>query len=182
MSELPTTQAFIIRCNGWDEKALAHPILRHLKLQTEAWDSGEAKKGAYTDWMTEDVVYRQSDGSTVSGEAAFKAMLEKYAPLSGHEHEPKMAVVWETADGWEVLGEATLFADLPVPGGEKKHTNVAGRKWDIAVPGVFRFVFVKDSGNKHGYRAKRQEVSADSAPIMIEMIKRGMVKPEQLLG
>ena len=182
MSEFPTTPAFIVRCNGWDEKVLAHPIMRYLKSQTAAWDSGEAKKSTYTDWMTEDVTYRQSDGITVSGEAAFKAMLEKYAPLAAHEHEPRMGVVWETKDGWEMIGEAMLFADLPVPGGEKKHASASGRKWDIGVPGVFRFIFVKDNKAKHGYRTKRQEVNADSVPIMMEMIKRGMVKPEQLLG
>jgi hypothetical protein len=156
--------------------------MKFLQQLTFAWDSGKAKTEPYTEWSTEDVKYRKSNGETSTGQAAFDAMLEMYAPLAAHEHEPKHVVVWETTDGWVVFGEATLFADLPVPGGEKKYSNVSGRKWDLAVPGVFRFTFVKDEGSKHGYKTKGQEVSADSAPIMIEMIKRGMVKPEQLLG
>jgi hypothetical protein len=83
----------------------------------------------------------------------------------------------------EMIGSANMFADLPVPGGEKQHADLTGKKWDLRLPGMFHFEYVKDSSAKHdGILLKSTKVYSDSGPAVVEMLKRGMVKPEQLLG
>lgn len=82
-----------------------------------------------------------------------------------------------------MVGTAWMFADLPVSGGAKQQTDATGKSWDLKLPGMFHFEYVKDSGAKHGGIAiKSTKVYSDSGPAVVEMLKRGMVKPEQLLG
>jgi len=82
-----------------------------------------------------------------------------------------------------MTGIATLYADLPVPGGEKQHTDPEGNKWDLGSDAMFKFEYVKDSSAKHGgLLLKSSSIYADSGAAMAEMLKRGMIKPEQLLG
>lgn len=35
-----------------------------------------------------------------------------------------------------MIGQATLFADLPVPGDAKSKVDTEGRSWDLAIPGM----------------------------------------------
>jgi hypothetical protein len=183
MASYPTTPVFIVKVKGWDEKYLAHPAVRYLKDCTNAWDSGEAKKMPWDEWNSTDFTYRKGDGVSVRGEAGFNAMLKDYSPMAAHVHEPRSVACWETQNGWEILAEAMLYLDLPVPGAEKKQADLTGRKWDLAVPGMFRFVLVKEAGSKHdGLKTEALEANADGSSVLIEMVKRGMVKPEQLLG
>lgn len=60
---------------------------------------------------------------------------------------------------------------------------MTGRKWDVEAPSAFHFTVFKDSGAKHGgIKLKRSKVFSDTAPVVVEMLKRGILKPEQLLG
>jgi hypothetical protein len=151
---------------------------------TNAWDAKQINAQNSHDWQTSDVIFHKPTGEVFSADKAIHAALEMYAPFSAHKHEPSGPICcWETANGWEMLGQATLFADLPVPGGAKVHKDLSGKEWDLAMPGMFHFEYVKDKEAKYdGIRMKAQRTFSDSAPAMVEMIKRGMVKPEQLLG
>jgi hypothetical protein len=81
-----------------------------------------------------------------------------------------------------MVGKATMFAELPVPG-DKQKTDLTGKKWDVGVPSMFHFEYVKESSAKHGgILIKRTEIFGDSAPAVVEMMKRGMIKPDQLLA
>jgi hypothetical protein len=180
----PTKPAFVVTTKGWDELRV-HPAMAWMEKYTYAWDGKEINESNTTDWHTEDHVYQAPNGEVATGsKAAVNAALATYAPFAAHMHEPNGTIsCWETQDGWEMLGQATLFIDLPVPGGPKTKKDLSGRAWDIAAPGMFQFSYVKDKGAKHdGIKMKLQKVFSDSGARMIEMIKRGMVKPEQLLG
>lgn len=76
---------------------------------------------------------------------------------------------------------AKIFAKLPAPG-EQTKTDLQGRKWDIEVPAAFHFVYVKDTSGPKGLKLKSQKLYGDSMPMVGEMIKRGMVTPEQILA
>jgi hypothetical protein len=80
------------------------------------------------------------------------------------------------------LANGTMFVDLIVPG-EKRFEDLEGCKWDAAVSIMFNFEFARVEGALHdGTKCSRIENYSDSAVIMVEMVKRGMVKPEQLMG
>ena len=90
--------------------------------------------------------------------------------------------VAEKADGWEFIGEATLFIDLPKEGDTKKATDLDGRRWDLSVGSMFRFNFVKDWTAKHdGIKIRSLQMYSDTGPVVEEMLKRGIMKPEDLL-
>jgi len=179
----PLTPAFITESAGWD-KVRAHPAMQWMEKYTLAFDADQLASSSFSDWHTDDLTYQKGTGEVITGgETAFKACLEVYAPFAAHLHEPAFVIVWETEDGYEMVGQATLFADLKVPGGEKKMADLTGRKWDIGIPGMFRFSYMKVEGAPHdGLKMRRNEVFSDSGPAIVEMLKRGMVKPEQLLG
>jgi hypothetical protein len=75
-----------------------------------------------------------------------------------------------------------LFADLAVDGGEKKFENIEGKKWDMGLPAMFRFEFVREEGSKHeGIKLMRSQIFSDTGPVIMEMLKKGMAKPESLV-
>ena len=89
-----------------------------------------------------------------------------------------------------MIGEANVFLDLGVPEENKgtgesidKQTDSNGKEWDAVMPGSFHFWFAKaegGEGNTHGLLMKRTQLFADSAPITSLMIKKGLVKKEDL--
>jgi hypothetical protein len=180
---LPTKPAFVTTTKGWDNLRV-HPAMAWMEKFTYAWDRKEINESNWSDWQTDDMLYQAANGEVSTGSKAIVANLATYAPFAAHMHEPNGTIsCWETEDGWEMMGQATLFANLPVPGGEKTKKDLTGKAWDIAAPGMFHFTYVKDKGAKHdGIKMNSEKVFSDSGAAMIEMIKRGMVKPEQLLG
>jgi hypothetical protein len=118
----------------------------------------------------------------VSGGDAFFASLSKdvFAPFSEHLHDPEFLVVWETSDGWGMLGQATLYWNLAVKGdGTGGVKDKSGKQWDGANRTAFRFGYVKEEG---GIKLDRTEIMADSTAAVVLMLKRGMMKAEDLLG
>jgi hypothetical protein len=178
---IPTVPVFMTESKGW-EQAHRHPGLQWFEKFTKTWDSGEMKSRPRTEWMTEDSLMQKPNGERFRGQQAWDAGLEMFAVFAAHKHEPSFFAVWETANGWEVLAKGTMFVDLIVPG-EKKFKDLEGREWDAASPGMFNFEFVRVEGALHdGIKCSRMESYSDSAAIMVEMVKRGMVKPEQLMA
>jgi hypothetical protein len=148
------------------------------------FNTGEMFNKNFSEWHAPDFSYHKSNGEIFEGGAeAFEAIKETYAPFDVTNHEPNFLGCWETEDGWEMLGQAYLYGNLKAPGGSgKAHTDSEGHKWDVGVPSSFHFAYVKDSSGPEGIKLKRTQVFSDSAPVLVEMLKKGMLKPEQLLG
>ncbi|KAL6240705.1 hypothetical protein RBB50_012415 [Rhinocladiella similis] len=176
----PTTPAVIVHIDGTDKSYRQHPVLDFLFTHQEAFDHGNMKTEPYTQFHTKDFVFTKSDGTVLpAGEASWNGWLEGYAPFTEHLHEARYCCVYERNGGWEMMGVAHVFANLPVPG-EKTKTDLSGRKWDVAVPGSFLFTCVADPGGPKGFKVKSMTLYGDGTPVVSEMIKRGMIKPEDL--
>jgi hypothetical protein len=139
-----------------------------------------ANKDAMAKLHTADWVHVNSDGAMFEGfDNSFAATQQIYAPFAaGFSHEPRFWSCWENDDGeWEMVGKAVMYADLPAgSGGQKVHADLKGRKWDLALQGMFHFWYVKDSTGIDGFRMKRSEVFSDTFPAVQEMMKRGLIK------
>ena len=107
-------------------------------------------------------------------EKAIEAVKNLYGPLTAQSHQPYFLNCIESDAGYELLGLATPWADLPgePAAGETKKKDRHGRAWDIGGPGCFRFNLVKDGD---GYLLSRIEIFADSGPILMVMPKRGVL-------
>ncbi|KAF2101303.1 hypothetical protein NA57DRAFT_72744 [Rhizodiscina lignyota] len=181
----PTTNAFIHYIKGWDDTTRSHPCMKWFEDYTMLFNSKEMFDKKYSEWHTDDYKYQKSTGEVIKGGAeAFEAVKQTYAPFKGTNHEPNWLCCWETEQGWEMVGQAVMFGNLQAPGGSGQvHADMKGDKWDVAIPSAFHFEYVKDpSGPSPGIKLKRTEVFGDSAPVVVEMLKRGMLKPEQLLS
>ena len=86
---------------------------------------------------------------------------------------------WETERGWALSGVATLYWDLVVSGDGEKVKDRTGKQWDGAGPAAFRFEYVKQSDG--GIKMGSSETFADPTAAVVTMLKRGMMKPEDLL-
>ncbi|KAF2428888.1 hypothetical protein EJ08DRAFT_314761 [Tothia fuscella] len=181
----PTKPTYIASCAGKGFDAVQdHPCMVWMHKYTLAYDAGEINESTWKDWSTDDMTYYKTNGEAFTGAKAIAVALEVYAPFSAYKHEPNGIVAcWETANGWEMVGQAMLFVDFPVAGGEKMQKDLSGKAWDVATPSMFAFEYVKDESAKHdGIKMKSQKIFADTALAMLEMLKRGMVKPEMLMA
>jgi len=134
--------------NGWDQ-ARPHPAMKWMEAYTKAWDAKEITEENAAKYNTEDYTYTNPKGESFTGPVVgHKAALETYAPFSEHKHEPVGPLaVWDTDNGWFMVGQATLFGDLPVPGEPKSKADATGRKWDLAIPG--RSIAERRRSNNH---------------------------------
>jgi len=175
-----TIQAYQTQAVGAEKLSREHPVLDFLIDHQVAFDDGSMKKEPYTTFHTEDFVFTKSDGTVLPpGEESWKGLLEGYAPFSAHFHDGRYACIYERNGGWEMLGLANVYANLLAPG-EKTKTDSAGRKWDVYVPGALVFTVVKDPAGPKGFKVKTMTIFGDGVAVVTEMIKRGMVKPEDL--
>lgn len=178
----PTKPVFIASGSDWDAYR-SHPAMAFMEKLSVGFDSGEAKEDPWQDWVADDFVYRKPNGQTFTGQEAWEVNKKDFATFTKQYHQPVLSVVWETATGWEMFGQATFFANLPGPEGAKAATDAKGEKWDVSTYAAFHFEYVKDPSGKHGgIKLKKQYSFADSMPVVVECIKRGIVKPEQLVG
>jgi len=126
------------------------------------------------------MTYVKSNGQSFSGEAAVTALHGDYALFTGVFHEPVFGSISGTADGgYRLIGWAKMYVNLP-GGGEKKHTDLQGRKWECLSFGSFIFDIVKDPEGPQGFRIKGAQTFADPTPILGEAIKRGLIPVEAL--
>jgi hypothetical protein len=171
-------QATISHTRGWSD-ARALPVLAWMeKYTTQAFNNPAVfkDKAALAKWHTADFVHTGANGTVYNGfDATFPALQQIYAPFVAFSHEPRFLNCWETDDGWEMVGTATMYADLPVPGGEKTNEDLTGKKWDLGLPGMFHFWYVKDESGPDGFKMKRSDVFSDTFPAVQEMMKRGMI-------
>src|SRR5271170_2523410 len=134
------------------------------------------KRNFDTQWYTDDYTYVMSDGTVVEGrDKALDTVKGIYAPFTAYAHIPYYLVCTEVSDGWEMIGQAHMFVNLPgnpVAGEAKVKDPREGKEWDLKVPGAFRFHYVKHGEN---ILLKRTEVMADKSVVMVMMIKRNLI-------
>lgn len=175
-----TIPAYVVHIDGSDKRYREHPVLDFLFDHQEAFDHGNMKAEPYTQYHTSDFVFTKSDGTVLPpGEASWKGWLGGYAPFTEHLHEARYCCVYERNGGWEMMGIAHVYGNLVVPG-DKTRKDLSGRQWDIEVPGAFLFACVPDPSGPKGFKVKSMTLFGDGTPVVGEMIKRGMVKPEDL--
>ncbi|KIW83341.1 hypothetical protein Z517_02586 [Fonsecaea pedrosoi CBS 271.37] len=182
----PTVSAYVVHIDSPDKSQSfrEHPVLDFLFDHQEAFDQGDMKTGPYTRYHTDDFVFTKADGTVFApGEASWQGWLAGYAPFTEHLHQARYCCVYERGDGsgWEMMGVAHVFANLAAPG-EKTKEDLSGRRWDVVVPGAFLFNCVKDPSGPKGFKVKSMTLYGDGTPVLAEMVKRGMVKPEDVAG
>ena len=104
----------------------------------------------------------------------------RLAPLVRYHHEPYFLVCTETDYGWQMIGQAQLFVKLPgdaAEGEPPKCKDNTGEEYDLAIPSGFRFEYKKDDSSKHGaVKLQKTEIMSDSAPIVMMLVKRGVIQ------
>jgi hypothetical protein len=155
--------------------------MKWMETYTNAVDSDVWGKEPSSNWLTSDHVLHKSNGETVSGgEASWTALRDDvYAPFAQHLHDPQFLVAWETEDGWEMLGVATLYWTLAAPGQGSSIKDNTGKEWDGSGSAAFSFQYVKQSDG--GIKLSKTAIYADPTASVVMMLKRGMMKPEDLL-
>lgn len=180
MTAYPTVPAYITVCHGWEERFKEHPVWAWMFEFSEAFDRGNLKSTPFAKnpYHTADFTYNFNGAVTTGGEAAWNASLQVYGPFTEHFHEPAFVVIFETAVGYELIGIANLFANLPVPG-EQTKVDLSGKKWDIGAPGCFHFKFINDATGSRGLKMSEQNLYGDGLTLVAPMVQRGMITAEQ---
>jgi hypothetical protein len=135
----PTKPAFVAWNIGGFEQARAHPAMAWMEKYTKMWDERKVTEENASEWNTTDYIYIDAKGIATKGAVeAHRAATATYAPFSEYHHEPNGPLAcWETENGYFMMGQATLFADLPVPGEAKSKADASGKNWDLAIPGKY---------------------------------------------
>lgn len=147
---------------------------------TLAFDTGALKTSPIEQslYTTPDFTFILPSGLALTGPAAWSAILTMYSPFTAHSHEPFHYCVVPTETGYDLLGQAMMYANLPVPGGGDKKKDLQGREWDLGVPGSFHFSFVKSEDGVKGWKLAREALFADGLSMVKPMVERGMVNAE----
>ena len=171
----PTKAAFV-HYGDFDSTTRKHPAMEWMEHYRDDFDS----RTFDLKWYTSDFTYVATDGTVYEGrEKAMEAIKALYGPLPAWCHEATYLNCIETDFGYEMIGKATMWVLLPgEPAvGETKKEDRNGKSWDLNGPGTFRLHYVKD-GNS--FLLKRTEVNADTAPIVLGMVKRGVITAKDL--
>lgn len=174
----PTTPAYVQHLEGWPEHTREHPAIDWMFGYAKAFDGGDMKSGPHTPWHADNFVYAKSGVAHPPGAASWQKLVSDYAAFTAHYHEPLYYVIHETASGWELIGEANIYGNLPVQNGDKVK-DAEGREWDIKAAGAFHFVFVKDPSGPKGVKMQKQTIHGDMLPVAKELVNRGMITWEQ---
>ena len=160
-----------------------HPAMRWMEQYTYAFDKHEHDQEFFDKWYSDDFVLIMADGTEYKGKKdALVKLKEVYGALIAHYHDPYYSSTVEGKNGtWEMIGQAKLYAKLPgnPAEGEKPVKDPKGRSWDIALPAAFKFVYAKGDGPE-GLLMTRTELMSDSTPIVMTLLKRGVMSPADL--
>jgi len=134
--------------------------------------------------MTPDHQLVRTTGQKHSGASECIDALYKdiYAPFAKWAHVPYHIICYEVDEGWEMMGLAMLWWSLAVPGkqegGGEKVKDGEGVEWDGCNPAAFNFRYKRDG---EGIRLAKTEIAADPTVAVAAMLKRGMMKAEDLI-
>ncbi|KAK4961937.1 hypothetical protein LTR10_002430 [Elasticomyces elasticus] len=154
----PTQEAFIY-AGTWDETTRKHPAMKWMEHYTK--NVVDARK---FDEPAISLTHSRMDLAEVDSEQV---------------HDPSFLVCWETEKGWDMIGIANLWYNLQAPG-DRKVKGYGGKEWDGVLPGAFKFSYVK--GGDDGVQLARTDIFSDPSTALVQMLKRGMLKPEQLMA
>ena len=128
---------------------------------------------------TADWTFQKSTGEKIeAGEKSWHKLREVYGPFSEHVHDPTFLLAWETSEGWGMIGLANLWWKLAV-GGDSTIKGHGGKEWDGVTPSAFKFAYRKEGKE---IKLASTEIYSDPSAALVQMLKRGMLKPEQLMG
>jgi hypothetical protein len=178
----PTRPVWIETAKGWEERLKVHPVFAWMFEYGPGFDSGRTKSDPHTVWHTDDYIYVKPDGTPGKpGADSWEVAKKMYANFTEHYHEPREIIVWETETGYEMVGFAHIFANLPTAA-EKTVADLEGRKWHVGVPGSFKFVYVKDASGPQGLKIKYQATMGDGIGILKAVVESGMAPADQALA
>lgn len=82
-------------------------------VDTKAWTHASP-----TELHTADFTLYSANGNVYTGaeDACKKGLPATYDAFKEHLHEPSFCNCWETSDGWEMIGQADVYANLHVSG------------------------------------------------------------------
>lgn len=116
-------------------------------------------------------------------QAGVDQVMKDYSYFTHWKHEPYYLVCYDAPDGtgYELTGNAWVFCNLPGNFTGPGVQDANGDKWQMKVPGGFFFKLKKDSSAKHGgIKIMSTSITADSSPVVFELLKRGVMKPSDL--
>lgn len=120
----------------------------------------------------------------IDGDAAYRRTESDYAVFTKWHHAPEYYVCHESKDinGWEMIGQANLYANLVgPPDGQPKVKDSSGEEWDVKVPAAFHFWYEKSDDAEHdGIVLKRTHIMSDSGPVVVRLLHRGVLKPSDI--
>ncbi len=175
----PTQPAFVLR-GDWNDESRKHPAMKWMEDYTKMFDRKGYNTEKWIDWTTEDNVFTGADGTAYEGgEKAWEGASAVYQPFAEYTHHPYFAIAVKTDYGYEMLGQAYLYGNLPGERGEGEPPKVTdrrdGKEWDVCIPGAFRFQYVKGKG-KYGFALRRTDIHSDSMGAVMTLVKRGVIK------
>jgi hypothetical protein len=178
-----TETATVVYPKGWDSTMEQHPMGVFMHQHCLRFD---AKKydGLEVFFNFDKFRYVKSNGESFTGKQAFDQGIADYGMFADYAHEPTFGVFTPNADGgYRLFGYAKLYVDLPGSEGvNNTHEDLKGRKWEIVAHGAFIFDVEKADDSPFGFRLTYQQTFADPTPILGEAIKRGLIKPENLVA
>ncbi|OAP58237.1 hypothetical protein AYL99_07327 [Fonsecaea erecta] len=173
---VPTKAAFI-HYGDFDSTTRKLPVMEFMERFRDDYDT----KSFDPKWYAPDYTYVAPDGTVSEGrDKAIAAMKALYGPLPQWRHEAFYLNCYEVdSGGYEMIGKATLWGNLPgePAEGESKKTDGQGKQWDLAMLGAYRFHYVKEGD---GFALKRIELTGDTAPLVVGLLKRGVLSPKDL--
>jgi hypothetical protein len=177
------TPVYVVdNAQGWQEKHREHPAIAWQWEMEKKLDYGNLLNEGYEEFVTDDFTFTSPDNITTKGrEAAWAKVKEMYQFFTAQYHEPEEYIIWETNEGWKLMGRASMYVNFPVPL-ENASTvkDLNGEEWHFKLPATFKFEWVKDPSGPKGLKIKEEVVVADGLPLMNQLVKRGMVTWEQV--
>lgn len=177
------TTPFFTHRGDFDAHSDKHPASEFLQRYRDDFDIGRQFPPT---WYTDDFTYVAPDGTAHAGrDKALTALKAMYGPLAAHRHEATYITATATEYGYEMLGLAIMWVKLPgepaAAEGEagKKVTDASGREWDLAIPGCFHFEY-ETQGDGKSLLLRRTAVMADTAPLLLGMVRRGLISLQEL--
>jgi hypothetical protein len=169
-----------ISYGDWSDDTRKHPVIAWFEQYALRFDEGlQAMGGELDKWHVQDFTYAGSDGSDAHGiKDAWAKLSETYGPLAKWSHQPTYMNWYETEEGWEMIGIADVYMNLPgTAGSGSAKSNRDGASWEMKVPGAFKFNYVKHGDS---FLLKRTEICSDSGPVVMSLLKKGVMKPSDL--
>lgn len=175
------TQPVWIHNGSFDDESRKLPVMKWMEHYTKEIIDKRAWDTPVSSYHTHAFSLQKSTGEVIHGaENAWKSLTQDvYAPFSSQCHDPTFAMVWEKENGWGMFGIANLYYNLVVPGDGEK-VKAVGSEWDGVVPAAFRFSYTHN-GSGEDIKLEKTEIFNDPSAAIVMMMKRGMLKPDDLM-